>query len=101
MSEPVMVFASFRPKKGTEKTVEQILRGMVRPTRDEPGNLVYDLYEQTNVGHVAFHLFEKYVDGPALEAHRESDHYKQYRATILKHLDEPISVCVLSAVDVV
>lgn len=100
---PVLVFASFQPKEGSEEAVERILRGMVSPTRQEAGNDVYDLYARTNgpEGKRSFHLFEKYADADALEFHRQTEHYKEYRATIVDHLEEPIGVIVLSALDAV
>lgn len=99
--EPVLVFASFEPKAGQEEAVEAILKGMVGPTRQEPGNEIYDLYERKNApdGKRSFHLIEKYKDATALEFHRETEHYKNYRATIVEHLQEPIGVVVLSAID--
>jgi quinol monooxygenase YgiN len=98
--DPVMVFASFEPKDGEEAAVERILRGMVAPTRSEPGNQIYDLFMAENdQGKQTFHLFEKYDDAEALAAHRETDHYKHYRATIADHLAGPIGVAVLKAVD--
>ncbi len=99
--EPVLVFASFEPKAGEEETVLAILKGMVGPTRQEPGNDVYDLYERKNApdGTRSFHLFEKYKDAAALDFHRETEHYKNYRATIVEHLEEPIGVVVLSPID--
>jgi len=98
---PVIVFASFRPKSGERSIVQKILQGMVAPTRSEPGNLVYDLYEnsQDSSEERPFHLFEKYKDSEALEAHRATAHYKEYRASIGEHLSEPISVQVLGAID--
>jgi len=97
----VLVFASFRPKSGQEKEVETILRGMVAPTRNEPGNECYDLYKRqvSREGEHSYHLFEKYRDGEALQAHRDSEHYKNYRSAIGDHLAEPIGVIVLEAVD--
>ena len=96
---PVIVFASFRPKPGQEAAVEKILKGMVGPTRDEPGNEIYDLYKKTEAP-ASYHLFERYADQAALQAHRETAHYKAYRASIVDHLAEPIGVVVLGAVDV-
>ena len=96
---PVIVFASFTPTSGQEGEVEEILRGMVGPTRDEPGNETYDLYKKTGDGPASFHLFERYIDADALQAHRETEHYKAYRAKIADHLAEPIGVAVLAAVD--
>jgi quinol monooxygenase YgiN len=96
---PIVVFASFTPKPGQEKEVEQVLRGMVGPTRNETGCRRYDLYRAAE-GAATFHLFEIYADRPALEAHRATDHYKAYRARIQDLLAEPIKVNVLSGVDV-
>ena len=99
--EPVLVFASFEPKAGKEETVQKIIQGMVGPTRQEPGNEIYDLYERKNGpdGKRSFHLFEKYTDASALEYHRETEHYKNYRATITEYLNVPIGVVVLAAID--
>ena len=99
--EPILVFASFEPKAGKEETVQKILQGMVGPTRQEPGNEIYDLYERKNGpdGMLSFHLFEKYTDASALEYHRETEHYKNYRATITEYLNVPIGVVVLAAID--
>ena len=100
---PVIVFASFSPNPGQEGEVEKILRGMVEPTRAEPGNQIYDLYKKTaeSDGSPTFHFFERYTDADALQAHRETDHYKAYRARIMDYLSEPIGVVVLDAVDAV
>ncbi len=101
MANPVLVFASFQPKAGEDGKVEAILRGMVAPTRAEPGNEIYDLFKKKDAEGEAtsFHLIEKYTDGDALQAHRETEHYKAYRAVIVDHLAEPISVVVLDALD--
>ena len=99
--DPVLVFASFEPKPGQEETVQKTLQGMVGPTRQEPGNEIYDLYERKNGpdGMLSFHLFEKYKDAAALEYHSETEHYKNYRATITEHLNAPIGVVVIAAIE--
>lgn len=99
-ARPVLVFASFRPASGKEEEVLNVLKGMVGATRAEPGNETYDLYAAESEEGRTFHLFERYVGQGALEAHRASDHYKQYRADIPDLLDGPIDVVVLQEVDV-
>jgi len=99
MADPVLVFATFRPLEGKEQEVLDVLAPMLVHTRLEPGNEVYDLYRSEGDG-VAFHLFERYTDAGALEAHRASEHYKTYRAAIPALLAEPIGVVVLNEVDV-
>jgi len=93
----VAVFANFKPKSGAEKQVEEILRRMVTPTRQEPGCITYDLYRAQTGS--SYHLFEIYCDQAAVEAHRATDHYKAYRAKIPELLAEPIGVSVLNGVD--
>lgn len=92
----VVVLASFRPKDGQSDDVEKILQGMVAPSRAEAGCERYDLYR----GPSGFHLFERYRDGAALDAHRDTDHYRAYRAAIADHLAEDIGVLKLEPIDV-
>ncbi len=98
-STRVIVFASFLPRPGQESEVEKVLRGMVSPTRREPGCITYDLYRAAEGGG-SFHLFEIYNDRSALDAHRATEHYKAYRARIADLLAEPIKVHVLDQLDV-
>ncbi|BBF72347.1 hypothetical protein EBBID32_21430 [Sphingobium indicum BiD32] len=87
-----IVFVRFLPKAGHEAEVEAILRIMVPNTRAEPGNLRYDLFKADHEGRTLFHLIERYRDDDAVAFHRETDHYKAYRASILPLLDDPIGV---------
>ena len=93
----VAIFASFAPKPSHEQQVEETLRGMVAPTRREPGCITYDLYRAQSG---SFHLFETYRDQAAVEAHRATAHYKAYRARIADLLAEPIGVVILNGVDI-
>ena len=45
---------------------------MLKPTRLEQGNEVYDFYESKNDNdkNISFHLFEVYKDKQALEFHK-------------------------------
>ncbi len=80
--------------------MEAILRGMVVSTRREPGCLQYDLYRTGAAGTAAFCLIERYADQAAIESHRETPHYKSYRANIAELLAQPIEVTRLEALDV-
>jgi quinol monooxygenase YgiN len=92
----VIVFASFRPAEGQASHVHELLSWMVEHTRQEPGCERYDLYRTE--GDATFHLFERYRDDEALQAHRGSDHYVEYRRRIVDMLDGPIDVLILDAV---
>lgn len=100
---PVIVFASFQPGVGKERELHDLLSWMVERTRQEPGCECYDLYQRHSDGASAdetFHLFERYRDDEALQAHRGSDHYVEYRRLVGDLLVGPIDVLVLDALDI-
>lgn len=99
MTTKISIVATFVPKSGKEREVEAILRGMVSPTRGELGCIRYDLY-RNEAERVSFVLFEIYKDQSALQFHRDSAHYKTYRANIADLLNEAIQVAVLHDLDV-
>ena len=100
-SDKIVVLASFVPKPGLEGRVEEVLRGMLAPTRSEPGNEMYDLCTSEVDGRSRFHLLERYADPSALDAHRQTEHYRSYRAAIVELLDADIDVMVMTGADVV
>lgn len=96
----VSVVASFRPHPGREDDLRALLSWMVERTRAEPGCERYDLYEERD-GDGDLHLFERYRDQEALEAHRATEHYVEYRRKVADLLREPIGVIVLDPIDAV
>jgi quinol monooxygenase YgiN len=100
-SQPTIVFATFRPRPERVDDLMTRLEDMLVHTRQEPGCRMYDLYRSGDGETPLYHLFERYDDADALEAHRASDHYKRYRDGIEELLTQPIEVAVLSEVDVV
>ena len=95
----VIVFASFRPIAGMEHELEGLLSWMVEHTRKEPGCERYDLYRLIDDG-ATFHLFERYRGPEALEQHRATEHYLEYRRRVEELLQEPIDVLVLDGLAV-
>ena len=98
-TSPAIVFASFTPRPERVPQLRATLDVMVEHTRQEPGCEIYDLYESDEDG-TRFHLFERYTNTDALEAHRGTEHYKAYRAKLPELLASPIQVAVLSELDV-
>lgn len=94
----VSVFASFRPHPGQAADLRTLLEWMVERTRAEAGCERYDLYEERDGGGI-LHLFERYRDQDALEAHRATDHYVEYRRQVADLLREPIGVVVLDPIE--
>ncbi len=97
---PVNVQAIIVPKPEFAEQVEQEMRTMVQRSREEEGNLRYDLLRGEKGGVLRFHVQERYRDMKAVEAHRASAHYQAYRAKAGNWLSEAPQVTVLSDVDV-
>ena len=97
----IVVFSSFYPKKEKSSEVKNIILGMINPTRSEKGNEIYNIYEEKkdDIKNISFHLFEVYKDSAALDFHRNTSHYKNYRSKIADLLDKPIEVKVLTSID--
>jgi len=97
----IIVIASFFPKKDKNNEVKEIILSMINLTRAEEGNEVYNFYEEkNNEGKItSFHLFEIYKDSAALDFHRNTSHYKNYRSKIEDLLEKPREVKVLNSID--
>ena len=97
----IVVLASFYPKNEKNNEVKETILAMVNPTRAEEGNEIYNFYEvKNNDGkNISFHLFEIYKDHVALDFHKNTSYYKNYRSKIAELLDRPIKVKVLTSID--
>ena len=97
----ITVLASFYPKNEKNNEVKEIILAMVDPTRLEEGNEIYNFYEMKNDDgkNISFHLFEVYKDTAALDFHRNTSYYKNYRSKIVDLLDGPIEVKILNSID--
>lgn len=96
-----IVFASFYPKKDTVLEVRKIIESMINSTRSEQGNELYNFYEEkeNDRSQISFHLFEIYKNDVALDFHRNTSYYKNYRSKILNLLQKPIEVKILQSLD--
>lgn len=95
------IVATFFPLKGHDVAVRQELETMVGYTRQEPGNLRYDLFTRANDdGRTIFVLIERYQDEAALQAHRSADYFAAYRAAVVPQLERPIEAVLLTDLDV-
>ena len=97
MSHPVRVIARFAPLPEKRSDLRSLLEGMVVPTRSEAGCRSYNLYEVPAGGDMV--LIERYDDQAALEHHRTTEHYLNYRSQLSPLLASPISVSVLAPLD--
>lgn len=96
----IAVHAIITPKPEHVDTVQAEMLNMVRASRQEEGNLRYDLLREEKDGAVRFHVQERYRDQAAAQAHRDSDHYKAYRAKAGDWFASAPEVTVLQEIDV-
>ena len=96
----IVVLASFCTKNEKNNEVKETILAMVDPTRSEEGNEIYNFYKVKNDDDkkISFHLFEIYKDPAALDFHKNTSHYKNYRSKIADLLDKPIEVKVLTLI---
>ena len=95
----VYVFASLQPKPEHHEDVALALKSLVSATRTEPGNTGYDLFNAGD-GDEGFYLIESYKDIASFEAHKASQHYRDYREKAGEWLQELPNVKVLYPLDV-
>jgi len=97
----ITVLASFFPKNDKNNEVKETILAMVDPTRSEEGNEIYNFYEEKNNEDkiISFHLFEVYKNSAALDFHRNTPHYKNYKSKIEELLEKPREVKVLNSIN--
>lgn len=91
MASPVKIVAVLTAKPGLAGDLERLLRGMAAPSRNESGNLHYNLW-RNHAQAGQFILDEMYVDAAANEAHRASPHFQNYAAHVGNLADRVVYV---------
>jgi quinol monooxygenase YgiN len=79
MSQPFTVIAAFVAKPGQEAALEQLIRGILEPTRAEAGCLSYELHQDME-NSASLYVLERWTTDAALKAHSESAHIQAFRA---------------------
>jgi quinol monooxygenase YgiN len=92
----VRVIAKFAARKGKEKQLRELLRGMLAPTHAEPGCELYELYESDTKGR--FYFYERWESQEALDKHAASPHFKRLDESAREVLQEPFEVNILEAI---
>ncbi len=66
---------------GKADELQALLSGMAPSCRAEPGNLRWDIW-QDHANLERFVLDELYIDSAAVDAHRQTPHFKDYASKI-------------------
>jgi quinol monooxygenase YgiN len=70
---PVILYAEFTAKQGSESQVETLISGLAKDVRREPGNAEFTVYRERDNPR-KFFVFEQYLDEASFEAHIGADY---------------------------
>ena len=98
MSSPAKLTGILVARSGKAEQLKALLVGMVPPSRAEPGNLRYDVW-QDEAQPDRFITDELYKDDTAISAHRQTPHYKDYLRRVTDLADRTALVLTPIAVE--
>lgn len=86
----------FVAKDGHINDLKRLLTAMVKPSQQEEGCLLYEIYQKKEQENT-FVVIETWADEAALDGHKQSAHYAHYKANFEpfcaeKYSDELISL---------
>jgi quinol monooxygenase YgiN len=87
----IVVSCILKAKQGNEKELEETLRMMFPPTRNEAGVLTYILHRAAD-DPGKFLFYERYIDKEALDQHMATPHFRESSARVNELLaQEPVA----------
>ena len=84
-------FVRFLARAGEENAVEEALREVMVPTREEPGCINIHLFRSVREPRL-FYIHSKWVDEAAFQKHAELPHTKRFLQRVDALLEEPRQV---------
>jgi quinol monooxygenase YgiN len=70
---PVILYAEFTAKPGSETEVATLISGLAEDVRREPGNTEFTVYRERDNSR-KFFVFEQYRDDASFDAHIRADY---------------------------
>ena len=97
MHKPLVSLAVLKAKPGKQQALKAGLLNLIEPTRTEPGNLDYVLFEQRDEPGT-FYMREAFKNQAALDAHFATPYFQRFAAAADDWLDEPLQLIFLEQV---
>lgn len=97
-AEAISIIAVLKAQPGKTETLRQALRALLLPTRQEPGNVDYSLFQLRDTPDT-FYMRESWRDQAALEEHIALPHFQAFIAQMDDLLAEPLRLDYLTAVE--
>lgn len=96
-SDKIVSIAVLKARAGMRERLRRELLKLIEPTRLEPGNLDYVLFElQEEPG--TFYMREAFVNQGALDAHCETDYFQAFACQAEELLAEPLRLILMEEV---
>jgi len=96
-SKVLVSIAVLKAKAGQQQVLKEALLALVEPTRTEPGNLDYVLFELRDE-RGTFYMREAFEDQAALDTHFAMPYFQRFAAIADDLLDEPLQLIFLEQV---
>ncbi|MBA1193366.1 MAG: hypothetical protein K0S77_3714 [Pseudomonas sp.] len=93
----IVLLATLTAKAGQADALKAALLALVEPTRAEPGNLDYMLFERQDVPG-CFYMREAFLHQEAFDAHVASEHFQRFLGCSEALLAEPPHLAFLNPV---
>ena len=84
---PVILYAEFTAKPGTESQVEALISGLAQDVRREPGNTEFTVYRERDNPR-KFFVFEQYLDEASFETHISAEYGAIFNRQLSSLIDE-------------
>ncbi len=85
------VFVRLHAREGEEKNVEEAMRDVAAPTREEAGCLSFQTFRSMRDPRLFF-IHSRWVDADAFQKHAELPHTVQFQERVDALLDQPRDV---------
>lgn len=93
-NERLTAIAVLKARTGKREALRAALLDLIEPTRAEPGNLDYTLFELRDAPGT-FYMREAFVDAAALDRHKALPHFQAFAARLDELLAEPLALIFL------
>ena len=94
----ISIIAVLKAKPGKNDALKQVLAALVAPTRQEPGNVEYALFQLRDAPDT-FYVRESWHDRAGLDAHIALPHFQAFMARMDELLAEPLRLDYLVPVE--
>ncbi|MBJ3593236.1 antibiotic biosynthesis monooxygenase [Salmonella enterica subsp. enterica serovar Saintpaul] len=97
-TEVISIIAVLKAKPGKTEALKQALRALLLPTRREPGNLEYALFQLRDTPDV-FYVRESWRGQAGLDEHINLPHFQTFTLQMNDLLAEPLRLDYLTPVE--